>query len=252
MKHLVLAFSLLLAGGTAVVTTSCSSSSSDPEPAKATLSGQITPAGAVSEVTATAANGNTTTVSTTGTGAYAFPGLPVGIYTLSFAAAPGYTAPAPQQVTLAATGTTATPITATLAPASASFTAGGNLVTPSYIFSQTLGGSRRIMFTVSPGGAPGPTLSIYLDGMTPVVGTYPLDDTLFGYNASYLAADYLHYFTNGNNNGAPRSGTLTITSVGTTPRRFAGTFAFVGYGQTNAGAYISMPITNGTFTNVPY
>jgi hypothetical protein len=250
MKHFVLAFALCLGGGAALVTTSCGSSS-EPEPAKATLSGQITPAGSVSTVTATTASGQTATATPGSTGAYSFPNLAVGAYTLTFTAAPGYTAPAPQQVTLAASGTAATPVTAILAPAAASFVADGTPVTATYIFSQVFSGDRRLTFTVNPGGAP-PTVFIHLDGALPVVGSYSLDGSASGYNASYLAADYLDYFTYGNNNGEPRGGTLTITSVNPTARCFSGTFNFLGFGTTSAGAYISTTVTNGMFTNVPY
>jgi hypothetical protein len=245
---------LALTASAALTTTSCGDKTSDPQAQvqTATLSGQISPAGAIATVTATDASGRATTATPSSTGAYAFPAMAVGAYTLTFAPAPGYTTPPAQQVTLAAAGTTAATTTATLAPASASFNANGTPVIPTYIFSQVFSGDRRILFSVSPGGAPGPTLSINLDGVTPAVGTYSLTGSLYGYDATYLAADYQSYFTIGNNNGVPRSGALVITSVNPVSRRFAGTFEFVGFSTNNAGAYVSARITNGVFANLPY
>lgn len=256
MNKIVRVLILALLTGSALATTSCGSKSSDPQAQPqvqtATLSGQISPAGAITTVTATDASGKATTATPSSTGAYSFPGLAVGAYTLTFAPTAGYNTPAPQQVTLTAAGTTATTTTATLAPATVSFKANGTLVTPTYIFSQVFVGDRRILFSVSPGGAPGPTLSINIPGVTPVVGSYSLTGSLTGYDATYLAADYQSYFTVGNNNGAPRSGTLVITSVNAASRRFAGTFEFMGFGTTNAGAYVSAQITNGVFANLSY
>ncbi|MDO7873464.1 carboxypeptidase-like regulatory domain-containing protein [Hymenobacter sp. ASUV-10] len=252
MKHFVLALSLALGSGAAVLTTSCSSS--EPEPAKAALSGQITPAGSVSTVTATTAGGQTFTATPSSTGAYSFPSLTVGAYTLSFTAAPGYTAPAPQQVTLAAGGTTAPSTTITLAPASASFVADGTPVTATYIFSQVFSGDRRLTFTVSPGGAPGPTLFIHMDGALPVVGSYSLINGNGDYDASYLAPNYQNYYSDMGVDGSSPGvgGTFTITNVNATARRFSGTFSFTAYGSTNAGTYVPAVITNGVFTNVTY
>lgn len=254
MNKTVRILALALAVSAALASTSCGNKNSDPQAQvqTATLSGQISPAGAITTVTATDGSGKATNATPGSTGAYSFPGLSVGAYTLTFTPAPGYSTPAAQQVTLAAAGTTATATTATLAPATVSFSANGVTVVPTYIFSQVFSGDRRILFSVSPGGAPGPTLSINLAGTMPVVGSYSLTGSLSGYDATYLAADYQSYFTIGNNNGAPRSGTLVITSVNPTSRRFAGTFEFVGFGNDNAGAYYSARITNGVFTNVSY
>ncbi|MBF9221651.1 hypothetical protein [Hymenobacter ruricola] len=248
----ILAFALMIGG--ALTTASCGDKGSDPQaqPQTAAISGQISPAGSVTTVTATDASGKTTTATPGSTGAYSFPGLAPGAYTLTFAPAAGYTAPASLPVTLAAAGTTAPAVTVAVAPASASFSANGVPVTPAYIFSQVFFGDRTLTFSVSPGGAPGPTVSIDLDGVTPAVGTYSLTGSLTDYEATYNDANYQSYFTLGNNNGATRSGTLVITNVNASLRRFSGTFEFVGFGTNNAGVYVSARITNGVFTNLSY
>ena len=256
MHNVVRTLTLAAAVSAALLTSSCGDKASDPQAAAAqtaTLSGQITPAGAVTTVTATDASGKATTATPNSTGAYSFPGLTLGTYTLAFTAATGYATPASQSVTLAAGGTTAAATTATVARSTASFTAGGTPVTATYIFSQTLAGDRFLTFTVSPGGAPGPTLGIDMAGLVPIVGTYSLTGSAYGYSADYMGADYQSYYSDGNTpTGAVKSGTLVITSVNPTLRRFSGTFAFFGYGTTNSGAYVSKDITNGVFANVSY
>ncbi|MDQ2771845.1 MAG: hypothetical protein M3Y54_15255 [Bacteroidota bacterium] len=255
MQNVVRIITLAVAVSAALLTSSCNKAS-DPQATSAqtaTLSGQITPASAVTTVTATDASGKATTATPGSTGAYSFPGLALGAYTLTFTAAAGYATPASQAVTLAAGGTTAAATTATVAPASASFTAGSTAVTATYIFSQTLAGDRFLTFTVSPGGAPGPTLGIDLAGLTPIVGSYSLTGSAYGYSAYYMGADYQTYYSDGNSpTGTVKSGTLVITGVNPTLRRFSGTFTFVGYGTTNSGAYVSKPVTNGVFANVSY
>jgi hypothetical protein len=251
MKRFLLILSLSLGSGAAMLTTSCSSSS-DPTPAKATLSGQITPAGAVSEVTATNAAGQTATATPTSTGTYSFPNLAVGAYTLSFTPAPGYATPAPQQVTLAASGTTASPTTATLAPASVSYTVDGTVVNPTYIFSQSpFNDDRMLTFALSPGGAPGPTLTLFLEGVIPTVGTRSLIDD---HNSGrYTGPDYILYDSSFNTGTVTLSGSVTITSVNTAARRFSGTFSFLGIGvNTTATSPETRTIANGVFTNVTY
>jgi len=254
MHKVVRVLTFATATSLALLTAACGDKTADPQAQAqtATLSGQIMPVGSVTTVTATDASGKTLTATPGSTGAYSFPGLTVGAYTLTFAVAAGYATPAPQKVTLAVGGTVATATTVTLKPASASFNAGGTVVNATYIFSQTLAGDRFITFTVSPGGAPGPTLGIDLAGLTPVVGSYSLTGSAFGYNAYFLGADYQSYYSDGYNPTGGKSGSVVITSVNAAARRFSGTFDFVGYGTTNAGAYVTKAITNGVFTNVSY
>lgn len=101
--------------GATLATPSCGDKKADPQaqaqPETAILSGQIAPAGSITTVTATDASGKTTTAIPTSTGAYSFPSLVVGSYTLAFTPATGYVAPAAATVTLVAGGTTASTTT---------------------------------------------------------------------------------------------------------------------------------------------
>jgi len=246
---------LTLAVGAAMTSSSCGDKNNDPQaPAQvrtATLVGQITPADAVTLVTATDTRGHLYTAAPNSAGVYSFPDLAVGDYTLSYAPAPDYATPAPLQVTLAASVTTASEIRVPIVSPSVSFYANGTLVRPTHLYVSTQGG-RRFIFSVSSGATPGPTLSLYLDGRTPAVGTYPLTSSLYGFSASYLAADNQHYFTNGDIDTVPPSGTLVITNVNTNLRRVSGTFEFTGYSTNSAGATVSARITNGVFANMVY
>lgn len=246
--------------GVALVNSACGDKTSDPQAQTqtATLSGQISPAGSVTTVTATDASGKANTTAPGTTGAYSFSALAVGAYTLSFTPAAGYTTPASVAVTLGTSGTTAPATTLTTTRAAASFQVDATAVTAAYVFSQTLAGDRFLTFTVSPGGAPGPTVHIDIPGLVPVVGSYPLDND--DYNASYLGADYTSYYSAKFGRGSATSGTLTITSVDPTQRRFAGTFTFLGTDATSSAPSGALPvgtpltrnITKGVFTSVPY
>ena len=90
----------LVTGGTTVPTTAVAALV-----VTATLSGQVAPAGSIATVTAIDVSGRLFTVTPTSTGAYSFPNLAVGSYTLAFTPTAGYVAPAPASATLVAGGT---------------------------------------------------------------------------------------------------------------------------------------------------
>lgn len=256
LRFLTLAAAL----STTLLVTSCGSKNNDPQAQTQTavLSGQVTPAAAVTAVTATDPSGKTYTATITNTGAYAFAAMPLGSYTLTFTPATGYATPAPVAAQLTAGGTTAPTTTATLAQAAVSFRVDGTPVTALYAYSQTLTGNRFLTFSVSPGGAPGPTLRINMAGLTPAVGSYPLDNS--DSNALYLTADYTSYYSAKFGTGSATSGALVITAVNPTLRRFSGTFSFLGTDATGnspsgtlpAGTPATRNITNGIFTSLPY
>ncbi len=84
--------------------------------ATGSLSGQVTPAGAATAVTATNAAGVVTTVVPDATGAFSFPALAPGPYTIAYTTAAGFTAPAPQTVTVLAGQNVALPPVASSSP----------------------------------------------------------------------------------------------------------------------------------------
>ncbi|RZK20987.1 MAG: carboxypeptidase regulatory-like domain-containing protein [Hymenobacter sp.] len=254
MQKFVRALLFAAVAGATLGGASCGSKKDDPQAQSQTavLSGQVTPAASVATVTATDASGKTYTATVTGTGAYAFAAMTVGAYTLSFSPATGYTAPAAVAVTLGAGGTTAPAVTAALAPATATYTVDGTAMTANYIFSQGMASSssRMLTFTANPGAAP-PTVTVFLDGLLPTVGTRSL--TTNANNARYMAPNYELYLSDGGAAlGLPMSGTFVISAVSTSPRVFSGTFSFVGTAGSSTASPVARTITNGVFTNVPY
>lgn len=256
MQKLIRTLLLAAAVGTTLGAASCGSKSNDPQAQvqTAVLSGQVSPAGALTAVTATDASGQTYTATLTSTGAYSFAALKVGTYTLTYTPAAGYAAPAPATVALVAGGTTAPAITVVLAGPSATYVVDGTPMTATYIFSQGISNNGRMLtFTANPGGAP-PTVTIFLDTFLPTVGTRSLTATGSGNNGRYTGLDYVLYLSDLTPaSGAALSGTFTITAVSTSPRVFSGTFSFVGYTSSpTATVPVSRNITNGVFTNVTY
>ncbi|RZK18672.1 MAG: carboxypeptidase regulatory-like domain-containing protein, partial [Hymenobacter sp.] len=206
MQKSIRLITLATALGTTLLTTSCGSKTDDPQAQTQTavLSGQVTPAASVTAVTATDISGKAYTATVTSMGTYAFAAMPVGDYTLTFSPATGYAAPASVAAKLAASGTAVAAITVVLAKAAVSFQVDGVAVTAPYAFSQTLSNDRFLTFSVSPGGAPGPTVSINMAGLTPAVGTYSLDNS--SSNAQYMTADYISYYSAKFGTGSATSG----------------------------------------------
>ena len=226
----------------------------------ATLSGQIQPAGAVATVTATAGNGRTYTATPTAAGTYAFPDLPLGTYTLSFVPVAGYAAPAPLTATLLGGGSTVPLVTAAVGQRLVSFQVDGQPIVPTHIYGSTVGGSRFYGFSYAVPGTGVPEIRLNLDELTPVVGTYSLNDPSTYNSGSHTNIRYTSYYSKFANPAGPASGTLTITSVNTTLRRFSGTFQFVAGnasgsapdGSLPAGTSPTVSITNGIISNLFY
>ena len=232
----------LVAGGTTAPAITVA-----PVPTTATLSGQINPAGAVASVRATNdASGTVYTATPSSTGAYSFPNLPFGRYTVLFIAASGFNATiATASATVVAGGTTMPPLTVSQLPTQALYLLNNfGYVTPVYISPQVLGSDRFITFENSTNQR----LTLFLQGLTPTVGTFSLNSAT-NY-AQYNGADFVNYRSN---YGSSASGTLTITGVNTATRRYSGNFSFVGGAvNPNAGSPSTRTITDGAFVNISY
>lgn len=95
---------------TAILTTACKNEK-DPAPQVQTgaLSGQVTPAAAITVVTATSAGGQKYTATPNATGDFAFITLPVNTYTIEYTPAAGYRAPVSQSAAVTVNHTTTLP-----------------------------------------------------------------------------------------------------------------------------------------------
>lgn len=187
-----LAFCLLV--GSFLVVDSCDSKKNDPQvqpgPTTAALDGQISPAGAITTVTATDASGKTTTATPSSTGTYSIPNLALGTYTLTFTPAIGYTAPASSSATLVAGGTTVP--TVTVAPMVTTATLSGQVNPAGSVITVTATNASGVTVTATPSAT----------------GIYAFTNLPFG--------TYTLTFTPTTGYTAPASGSATLVAGGTT------------------------------------
>lgn len=204
MRNLFRPFVFHLIVGASLTATSCGDKKNDPvaqpQAQTATLSGQVSPVGSITTVTATDASGKTATATPGSTGAYSFPGLALGTYALTFAPATGYIAPAAASVTLVAGGSTAPTTTAAAVPTTATLSgqvdpagsvtvvtatdASGKAVTATpggtsaYSFPNLPFGTYKVTFTTAGGYQPittAPSVTLVAGGTTvPTVSTSQL------------------------------------------------------------------------------
>ncbi|WP_052732817.1 hypothetical protein [Hymenobacter terrenus] len=255
MKHFFFTILLALFAGFSLVLSSCSDDKkADPTPTTGTVNGQITPANSVTTVTATSTATPTTTATATPTasGTYTFTNMAAGTYTLSFTPATGFTAPATQTVAVTAGGTaTATPVTVTMGStggtATFTYTINGTATTANLASANVLSGS---LFIQSSSGTGSRIVTLSLD----VLPTGPRSYTFGGasstseINVIEAAGSNLVEWSTSATGG---TGTVTITSVTTNPRRVSGTFSAVAQPD-GSGATGTRTITAGTFSNLEF
>jgi hypothetical protein len=252
MKHLLSVFFLAFVAATSLLLAACKK---DPAPTTGTVIGQISPANSITAVTATSSTTPPTTATATpnGSGAYSFPNLAPGTYTLSFAPASGYATPASQSVAVTAGGTaTAARVTATTgssAATSLSYTVNGAPVSADLVE-----GINQLGFLYITGGNPQGTRSIFLKTNPAPTGarTYTFGGP--GSTSEIILAEGLganrHYWDTGFPGG---SGTITITSVVVSPtrRQASGTFSCVATAN-NTLTTGTRTVTAGSFHNVDF
>jgi len=259
MKPLFLFLLLAFVAATTLVLSSCGEDKKTaPAPTLApttgTVTGQLTSANSVTTVTATSNATPATTASATPTasGAYTFPNLVPGTYTLSFTPATGFTTPATQPVAVTAgSTTTATPVTVPMggtgSGASFTYTLDGTAITANLVsanvvstslFIQSSGnqGSRIVTLSLEPVPTGARSYTVGGAGSTSEIGVTEVGGSSL--------AEWSTSATGG-------SGTITITSVSTNPRRVSGTFSAVALPR-GASATGTRTLTAGTFTNVAF
>ena len=181
---------------TTLLFSACGSSKSDPTPTPTaqtgTLNGQITPAGSITTVTATDAAAKSTTATPNATGAYSFAGLVAGTYTLSFAAATGYTAPANQ------TGVVVT--------------AGGTTTAPPVTVTSSTSNNGRVNGQITPANAITTVTAVSASNQTTTTTPSASGD----YTFSLAAGNYTLRFTPASGFTAPANQLITVSAGGTT------------------------------------
>lgn len=232
----------------------------DPTPPVATaqagkLQGQITPAAAITTVTATDSLNRPTTTTPSATGAYVFAILAAGRYTLSFTPASGYIAPATQRVTVSAGGTTTATPTQVAQVAQSNDT--GTLIVDgtSYPVDAVRGRYSSGDLFISIMGAGAHLVSLHITDYTGVAQTGPIGGLPSNSDVFYTepinigttasSADWATTIFPG-----PSPDTFTVTPTGTNPARVSGSFSCTAqpYSSNATGARV----ISGTFTNVAY
>ena len=240
----------LLSLPTLTATFSCTKKADDPGPTTGGLAGTVSPADALTGVTATDGGGLTFVARpAAGTGAFALADLKPGTYALSFAPASGYAAPAPRNITVvagqtAAAGTVVVPGDGT-PRGTLTWTVNGTTYTAT-AFSGTISNQTLDLTATATAGTTRDQLSLNVPGFQGGSGTYQLG--FFGpgvpgasYSRTVGGIPTLEYSTY--NTGS--TGTVAVTAFDANARTLSGTFGFVGQGY-NATVG-SMAVSNGTF-----
>ncbi|GAA3972283.1 carboxypeptidase-like regulatory domain-containing protein [Hymenobacter antarcticus] len=254
MQHLFHFLFVAFFAATSLLLTACGGDKKkDPAPTTGMVNGQISPANAVTTVTATSGGTPATTATATpnASGVYAFAALAPGTYTLSYTPAAGFATPAPQTVTVAAGETvTAAPVTVTASVPGGSgsgfaYTVGGAPATATLVSANVLAGS-----LVLQGSSSSRTVSISLDQVPTGPRTYSFGGVGSTSEITVMEAVGSN-FAEWNTTLAAGSGYVTITAVSANPRRVWGTFTAVAQPR-GTGTTGTRTLTSGTFSNLSF
>ncbi|MDQ2773262.1 MAG: hypothetical protein M3Y54_22485 [Bacteroidota bacterium] len=206
------------------------------------VNGQITPANAITTVTAVSASNQPITTTPLASGAYTF-SLAAGNYTLRFTPATGFTAPADQLISVSAGGTTTpTPTNVTQSGGTATLTVNGTAVAVNLVRAELAFGDLSLTLITATGESVVLHVSPYTSGTSRTGNFAGVSDARLRYtdgSAEWAAA------TTGNPVGA-----YTVTPAGTSPSRVSGTFN-APLNPTTSGAAGTKTVS-GTFTTVAY
>jgi hypothetical protein len=214
-------------------------------PRGGTVNGQITPANAISTVTAVSASNSNqiATATPSASGAYTFR-LAAGTYTLRFTPATGFTAPPNQTIGVNDGGnTTPSPTRVTQSGGTATFSIDGtatpvDLVRADYVtrdlgLTLLLPNDRKVL------------LRVYPYDQTAVTGTFGgVSNAVLFYNENITITNYGWQSPI---TGTP-TGSYTVTPAGTNPVRISGTFSCTLQDYTTGTA--GTRVVSGTFANV--
>jgi len=240
----------LLAASVLTTTVSCSKKNDDPVATATTgkVEGTISPAGAVSTVTATNAGGLTfLDAPNPTTGTFSLADLAPGVYTLSFTPATGYVTPATRSITVvggqtATAGTVVAASDGSIRSGTVSWTTDGTAYSTTAVTGQVDADNHTFYFSCASTGTVRDQLDLALSRSFFGPGTYSLGGT---YESGKLLRT-----TGGITTGtyyAGRSGTLVISSYSMANGTISGTFGFVGADATTYPLQ-TVAVTNGTFS----
>jgi hypothetical protein len=228
----------------------------NPTPAQATgaITGTISPAGAITTVTATSSGGLTYPVTPTAAGGFSWASLPAGAYMLSFTPAPGYTTPAARTLTLSGgqtvdAGTVTAASDGSIKGGTVTWTADGSSYSSTSV-SGRLVGSSFALTTQNVAGNVVSQLQLNIpSGVFTGPGLYQLGVLTGGLvSAAYLrTTNGLVTAQYGNIGSQAATGTINVTAYDAAAGTVSGTFGFVARplaGTTGP----DLTVSNGSFT----
>lgn len=254
MKHWLRGWLFLSLFG--ILAASCSQKS-DPAPAATpttgTITGTVSPARAITQVTARTTGGLTFIATPdASTGAFTTPALAAGQYTLSFTMAPGYKSVADKTITVtagqtASAGTVQAASDGTIKSGTMTWTVNGQTYTATALTGRVDRSVNR-SFTVTGSVTNGNQVDeLYLG-----LGTTFYGAGSYGYNTPYNSAAYRRIVgglpTFDYNTSSSSIGTLVVTQYDEATGTLAGTFGFVAPVNSAGAGPSSATITNGSFT----
>ena len=256
MIHLVrYFFSLLLLS---LLVTACGQKA-DPTPVATpttgTITGTVSPARAVTQVTAKTAGGLTFIATPdASTGVFTTPALAAGQYTLSFTMAPGYLAIADKTITVtagqaAAAGTVQATSDGTIKSGTMTWTVNGqtyNTTNLSGIADATVNKTLAVTGK-STSGAQVDQVYLQLGTVFNGVGTYPLQSGYYEGHYIRTTGGITSFDYNTANIGSTAAGSLIVTQFDAATGTAAGTFAFTG-GNLSGSTVTQATVTNGSFS----
>ena len=241
MKHIFTIFLALLL--TTCLLPACSSDKKeDPQPPTGTVVGQITPATAITTVTAIDSLNRAVTATPTATGEYTLK-LIAGYHTLRFTPATGYTAPPEQRIEVSAGGfTIPDPTKVTRDGGTATLSVDNTAVAVTLVRADFSFGDLTLTLLTATGQTAELQISPYREAAR--TGTF----------AGFSDARLFYTDATGAQWGAPTTGTPTgafaVTPMGTNPVRVSGSFSCTL--QAKVGGATGTRAVSGTFTNVAY
>jgi hypothetical protein len=227
---------------------SCGDSSSDPQPALGIITGKITPANSITNVTATNEAKKTFTVTPSPLGEYSLGGLTAGTYTLSFTPANDYASPTDEQVVVKAGETVkAADITVKKSGGQGEWKVNPATTATSatFVLATFQFGDLAIAMTNATAGQ---SVVFNLSDFTGNTGTFTAggfsqSQFMFSQNSGNTGNQWSANFLGG-------TATVTVTSVKSNPRRVSG--SFTGKLTPATSAATGTKEITGTFTDLLY
>ena len=233
---------------------SCTKKTDDPGPTTGGLAGTVNPADALTSITATDGGGLTFVARpAAGTGAFALADLKPGTYTLSFAPASGYAAPAARNITVVAGQTASAGTVSVVGNGTPRGTLTWTMNSTAYTttaFSGTISSQAIELTATATAGSITDVVTLSIPAFSGSASISTLGGNGYGVpGASYQRIANSIPGPMYDTYGSTSTGSIVVTAFDANARTLSGTFGFVGQNYSAAtGTITTAPVTNGTFS----